>query len=88
MGITVNGTAGNDTLQGSAGNDSLIGWAGHDLLNGNAGADTLVGGLGNDTYGVDSATDRLTEFANQGTDVVRSTVSWQLAQHFENLTLW
>ena len=88
MGITVYGTDGNNTLQGGTGNDSLIGLAGHDLLNGNAGADTLIGGLGNDTYVVDSTADRLTERLNQGTDLVRSTVSWQLGSNFENLTLW
>ncbi|ASM76015.1 uncharacterized protein VITFI_CDS0236 [Vitreoscilla filiformis] len=88
MGITVYGTAGNNTLQGSTGNDSLIGLAGHDLLNGNVGADTLIGGFGNDTYVVDSTADRLTERLNQGTDLVRSTVSWQLGSNFENLALW
>ena len=49
-GVTLTGTAGNDTLTGGAGNDTLIGLGGNDTLNGGAGADTMIGGTGNDTY--------------------------------------
>ncbi len=78
----------NDTLSGSAGNDTLNGGAGNDSLDGGTGNDTLVGGAGNDTYIVDSATDVVTEAANEGTDIVRSTVNiTTLATNVENLTL-
>lgn len=94
--LTLNGTTGNDTLTGGAGNDILNGGAGNDTLNGGAGNDTLnggtgndtmVGGLGDDTYVVDSATDVVTEAANEGTDLVQSSVTYTLANNIENLTL-
>lgn len=84
---TLTGGAGNDTLNGQAGNDSLNGGAGNDSLNGGTGNDTMVGGLGDDTYVVDSATDVVTEAANEGTDLVQSSVTFTLANNVENLTL-
>ncbi|MFS2067980.1 M10 family metallopeptidase C-terminal domain-containing protein [Pseudomonas sp. CT11-2] len=57
--ITVQGTAGNDTLLGSsaseifygvAGNDTINGGAGDDILVGGAGIDKLTGGTGADTF--------------------------------------
>ncbi|WPN55379.1 M10 family metallopeptidase C-terminal domain-containing protein [Pseudomonas sp. P9_31] len=57
--ITVQGTAGNDTLLGSAaseifyggaGNDTIDGGAGGDILVGGAGIDKLTGGTGADTF--------------------------------------
>jgi len=51
------------------------------------GADTLVGSTGNDTYVVDSASDVVTEASGEGTETVRSSVSWTLATNFENLAL-
>ncbi|MFN0186034.1 MAG: beta strand repeat-containing protein, partial [Aquabacterium sp.] len=74
--LTGNGVV--NVLDGGAGNDTLIGGAGND---------TMRGGLGDDTYDVDSAGDVLVEFAGEGTDLVRSAVSWTLATNFENLTL-
>ncbi|WP_280955277.1 calcium-binding protein [Paludibacterium denitrificans] len=84
---TLNGGAGNDTLSGLAGNDILNGGAGDDTLDGGAGNDTLSGGLGNDTYVVDSSADVLKENANEGTDAVKSSVSFTLGHNLENLTL-
>lgn len=84
---TLTGGAGNDTLNGQAGNDTLNGGAGNDTLNGGTGNDTMVGGLGDDTYVVDSATDVVTEAANEGTDLVQSSVTYTLANNVENLTL-
>ena len=84
---TLNGGAGNDTLSGLAGNDTLNGGAGNDTLNGGTGNDTMVGGTGDDTYVVDSTSDVVTELANEGTDLVQSSVTHTLAANVENLTL-
>lgn len=84
---TLTGGAGNDTLSGLAGNDTLNGGAGNDTLNGGAGNDTMVGGTGDDTYVVDSTSDVVTEAANEGSDLVQSSVTFTLATNVENLTL-
>lgn len=84
---TLVGGAGDDTLNGLAGNDTLTGGAGNDTLNGGAGNDTMAGGLGNDTYVVDSASDVVTEAANEGIDLVQSSVTYTLGANVENLTL-
>jgi Ca2+-binding RTX toxin-like protein len=81
---------GNDaanTLYGSAGSDTLTGAGGNDILNGGTGADAMAGGTGNDTYIVDNAGDSIVENAGEGTDLVKSTVSWTLGADIENLTL-
>ncbi|NOT83337.1 MAG: calcium-binding protein [Methylococcaceae bacterium] len=94
--LTLNGTAGvdtltggigNDTLNGLAGNDTLIGNAGNDRLDGGIGTDTLRGGIGDDTYVVDVATDVVTENTNEGTDTIESSVTLTLGNNVENLTL-
>jgi len=81
------GGGGNDVLAGGGGADRLEGGAGNDVLNGGVGADVLMGGRGNDTYVVDNARDRVVEKAGGGIDHVRSTVSFTLSAHVENLTL-
>ncbi|WP_445630825.1 beta strand repeat-containing protein [Nostoc sp. DSM 114167] len=83
----LSGEVGNDTLLGGAGNDTLLGGAGNDTLDGGTGADSLNGGVGNDTYIVDSIGDTITEGLNAGTDLVKSSVSFVLADNVENLTL-
>ena len=84
---TLNGGAGNDTLNGLGGNDTLNGLAGNDTLDGGTGNDTMKGGLGDDTYIVDSTSDVVTENLNEGTDLVKSSVTLNLAPNVENLTL-
>jgi len=86
-GDQLNGSAGNDTLNGGAGNDMLIGEAGNDRLNGGGGADTLIGGTGNDLYFVNAAGDTVIETLNQGTDTVRSSITYTLSDHVESLIL-
>ena len=48
---------------------------------------TINGGLGNDMYYVDDETIQLFEVTDEGSDEVRSTVSWKLGDNFENLEL-
>ncbi|MEH2075124.1 MAG: cadherin-like domain-containing protein [Nostoc sp.] len=83
----LSGEVGNDTLLGGAGNDTLLGGAGNDILDGGLGADSLIGGVGNDTYTVDNLSDIIVEGLNAGTDLVKSSVSFVLADNLENLTL-
>jgi glycerophosphoryl diester phosphodiesterase len=67
--------------------NTLTGNTGNNTLDGGLGTDTLIGGAGNDTYVVDNIGDVVTEAANQGTDLVQSSVTYTLATNVENLTL-
>jgi Ca2+-binding RTX toxin-like protein len=81
------GNDGSDMLYGGAEIDNLVGGAGADTLDGGLGADNMVGGVGDDDYYMDNVRDWAEEGAVQGTDTVFSTVTWTLAENFENLTL-
>ncbi len=76
-------------LGGGGGNDTLEGKGGDDVLDGGTGADSMIGGSGNDTFFVDSVYDNVTEYNGQGTDTIRSYITFSM--HYdafvENLEL-
>lgn len=84
---TITGNAGNNDLKGGAGDDALIGGADNDTLEGGTGSDAMTGGSGDDSYFVDASGDSVNEAADEGTDIVYSTVSIDLADNVENLQL-
>ena len=49
--------------------------------------DLFIGGDGNDTYIVHDQEQAVVELENEGIDTVKSTVSYMLGEHFENLEL-
>jgi Ca2+-binding RTX toxin-like protein len=76
----------NLTLTGTA----AINATGNDLnntLTGNSAANILAGKNGNDTYVVDKLGDVVIENANEGTDTVRSGITYVLPENVENLVL-
>ncbi|HEY6630837.1 MAG TPA: hypothetical protein VIZ90_05235 [Rhizobiaceae bacterium] len=85
--------AGNEKFYGLGGKDLLLGGAGDDYLDGGPGADTMRGGSGSDTYVVDSSSDIVDEAGVNGTDTVRSSITFSLVNSssvlgvLENLVL-
>ncbi|BCH20393.1 cadherin domain-containing protein [Mesorhizobium sp. L-8-3] len=72
---------------GTTGNDVFFGSGFGDTIDGNGGMDVLVGGDGNDVYIVDGSTDVVVENFGEGIDTIRSTASYRLSAHVENLQL-
>ena len=68
FGVTVIGTAGNDTIRGGKGSDSLEGGAGNDRIVAGTGASALDGGTGNDKLFGGAGTDIFHFGADYGRD--------------------
>ncbi|MBK7354891.1 MAG: hypothetical protein IPI94_02280 [Propionivibrio sp.] len=85
--INGTGNALDNILIGNSAVNTLTGGAGNDTLDGGAGADKLLGGLGDDTYIVDNTGDVVTENANEGTDLIQSSVTYTLSANVEALVL-
>jgi Ca2+-binding RTX toxin-like protein len=87
--ITVNGTAGNDTLIGSSRNDTINGGDLNDTLAGGAGTDSLNGGAGNDIYvlGAEAGADAIVD--TSGRDTIFTTINRNLTNYagIEDLVL-
>jgi Ca2+-binding RTX toxin-like protein len=91
MGNTENniiiGNAGINTLSGHDGSDVLVGGDGNDYLDGGLGRDHMIGGAGDDVYVVDSRSDIVVEGSVNGVDLVKSSATFTLSSHVENLVL-
>ena len=81
------GNESNNSLTGNSANNVLTGLVGDDKLNGGLGNDTMIGGIGNDTYTVDSLNDIVTKSSGEGIDTVLSSITLNLMDNVENLTL-
>lgn len=85
--LRLNGT---DAIDGTGNSlDNFItGNTAANLLNGKAGADLMKGDAGDDTYIVNHVGDQAVEVrSSDGTDLVESSVNFELDDHVENLTL-
>jgi len=74
-------------IDGTGADDTLTGTPDADILNGKAGIDTMMGLGGNDTYFVAQTDDEVIEGAGEGTDTIKSTVTYTLPIFVENLVL-
>ncbi|EGF92838.1 hemolysin-type calcium-binding repeat 2 copies family protein [Asticcacaulis biprosthecium C19] len=64
--------------------NTIDGNDGHNVIDGGENYDKMYGGLGNDTYYVDHVDDKVYEFLNAGTDVIYTSVEYDLTgRHIE-----
>ncbi|MGO4380134.1 hypothetical protein AB4Z19_17795 [Pseudoduganella sp. RAF19] len=87
LAVGIAGNAQDNLLKGNDGVNVLQGAAGNDTLDGGAGGDRMMGGTGDDTYYVDSSSDVVTEFANEGHDkVITKLAIYALAANVDDLS--
>ena len=67
--------------------NSMNGNSAVNILNGGGGDDIMAGGNGDDVYIVAQVGDQVIEMVGEGTDLVKSTVSYTLGANVEKLTL-
>ncbi len=89
LGVTINGTAGDDKLSVDPLHDTTINAGdGNDILyGGGIGHNTLIGGNGDDTYIIKSKFDTIVEGVNGGNDTAVSSVDFTLSNNVENLRM-
>ncbi len=79
--------SGSFSMFGNALDNKLFGNASANTLDGGAGVDTLTGGAGNDTYVIDNVGDIIVEQADEGVDLVQTSISYTLGANLENAQL-
>ncbi|MFM9935095.1 MAG: calcium-binding protein, partial [Novosphingobium sp.] len=88
-GGAIDGT-GNELDNLMVGNKSvnvLSGMGGNDTFYANSAGDTFIGGAGDDTYFVNFTNTKISENAREGTDTVKSSITYVLSAEVENLEL-
>lgn len=72
------------------GNDlpnTITGNSKSNILDGGLGADVMVGGFGSDIYYIDDSEDQAIEKFGEGNDQIRTSISYTLKDHLEDLLL-
>jgi len=69
-----------DYIDGAGGDDIINGKIGSDYLVGGVGADSMPGGAGDDTYVVDNIGDVVTEIEKNGTETVKTSITYTLTR--------
>jgi len=85
--LTGTGNALDNVITANDAGSLLVGGAGNDTLIGGLEKDGMFGEQGDDVYYVNYVAEIIAEAANEGTDEIRSTITWDLWENFENLTL-
>lgn len=83
--LILNGSAVSGT--GNAENNTITGNGNANTLDGGTGADSLIGAAGDDVYIVDNLGDTVVELTGEGTDTVRSSVSYTASAFVDNVVL-
>lgn len=84
---TTDGTAQVVTITIDGHNEVFNGTSGNDGIKGTVYGDTMTGGDGNDVYIVNNTHDVVVESADQGEDLVQTSVTYTLSANVEDLTM-